>query len=196
MEPGLVPVPQGEFLEIGAGLHIWFSPSLTHASPSNLQWENSDVSNVSVIGDNYETEVLFLVGGFQYITSAMAFNFGYEFRRGWFQNYFFVVLATAFAFIHLYITLKPGELSCFWRVNCENESVVASVTFDPIPIQNKFNTTMMPESFQRGLIGIMIGNGVAIACWEFFVVNGIRRHSAAKKRQLPLSKDSENNADA
>jgi hypothetical protein len=105
-------------------------------------------------------------------------------------------LATSFAFIHLYITLKPGELSCFWRVNCENENVVTSVTLEPVPIQNDFNTTMMPEYFQRGLIGIMIGNGVAIACWEFFVVNGIRRHFAAKKCQLPLSKDSENNADA
>jgi magnesium-transporting ATPase (P-type) len=34
---GLVPVPQGEFPEIGAGLHIWFSPCLSHASPSNLK---------------------------------------------------------------------------------------------------------------------------------------------------------------
>jgi hypothetical protein len=159
-----------------------------------LKWDNSDVSNVLVIGDNYESEVLFLVAGFQYITSAMAFNFGYEFRRGWFRNYIFVVLATAFAVIHLYITLKPGELSCFWRVNCENQNVVASVTLEPVPIQNDFNTTMMPESFQRGLVGIMIGNGVAIACWEFFAVNGIRRHFAVKKRQLPRSIDSEDNA--
>jgi hypothetical protein len=85
------------------------------------------------------------------------------------------------------ITLKPGEVSCFWRVNCKNENIVA---LEPVPIQNDFNTTMMPESFQRGLVGIMIGNGVAIACWEFFAVNGIRRHLAAKKRQLPRSQDS------
>jgi cation-transporting ATPase 13A3/4/5 len=113
------------------------------------QWANADLSNALVIGDNYEAEVIFLVGGFQYITTAMAFNFGYEFRLGWFRNYVFVILSTAFAFIHLYITLVPGELSCVFRVNCENENVVKGVTLEPVPIQNDFNTTLMPEEFRR-----------------------------------------------
>jgi cation-transporting ATPase 13A3/4/5 len=145
-------------------------------------WENSDLSNVLVIGDNYETQVLFLVGGFQYITTAMAYNFGYEFRQGYFRNYVFVILSTGFAFIQLYITLVPGELSCIFRVNCDNEHVVKGVTGVMIPIQNDFNMTLMPKEFRRGLVGIMIANGVAIALYEYFIVNNLRQRGAAKRR--------------
>lgn len=80
------------------------------------KWDSTDLSNVLVIGDNYETEVLFLVGGFQYIGSAGAFNFGYEFRCSWFRNYTFVLFFCGFTFVQLY-----GDLSCIWRVNCVNE---------------------------------------------------------------------------
>lgn len=144
-----------------------------------------------VIGDNYETEVLFLVGGFQYIHSAAAFNFGFEFRRNWFNNYVLVTLVTGFSIIMIYITLVPGDLSCVYRVNCVNENVRISVTDDKFPIQNPFNTTIMPDYFQRGLIGLMISNAVINSAYEYFVVNGIRRHYAAKKRAARAIKAAE-----
>lgn len=146
-------------------------------------WEANDLSNVLVIGDNYETEVLFLVGGFQYITSAVAFNFGYEFRGSWFRNYVFVGLVILYSTIMIYITFVPGQLSCIWRVNCVNEDVRRSVTDDPFPIQNPFNTTVMPDDFQAGIFGLMISNAIIISAYEYFVVNGVRRYYAAKKRQ-------------
>jgi hypothetical protein len=145
-------------------------------------WDSTDVSNVLVIGDNYETEVLFLVGGFQYIHAAAAFNFGYEFRQAWYRNYLLAGLVTFFSAMQIYILFVPGEVSCIWRVNCVNEDVRVSVTEDLIPIQNDFNTTVMPEYFRRGLFGIMIANAASVVLYEYFVVNGIRRHFAAKKR--------------
>lgn len=155
------------------------------------KWDSNDLSNVLVIGDNYETEVLFLVGGFQYIHSAAAFNFGFEFRRNWFNNYVLVTLVTGFSIIMIYITLVPGDLSCVYRVNCVNENVRISVTDDKFPIQNPFNTTIMPDYFQRGLIGLMISNAVINSAYEYFVVNGIRRHYAAKKRAARAIKAAE-----
>jgi cation-transporting ATPase 13A3/4/5 len=85
------------------------------------KWGSTDVSNVQVIGDNYEAQVLFLITGYQYISSAMAFNFGYNFRAAWITNYWFVAFASFFTFIHFYSTMNPSPMSCLFRVNCLNE---------------------------------------------------------------------------
>jgi cation-transporting ATPase 13A3/4/5 len=147
------------------------------------KWNGDDVSDVLTIGDNYETEVIFLVTGCQYMFSAMAFNFGYEWRQAWIRNYMFVVPALAFVAIQFYITLVPGRLSCFWRVNCENDDVVLSlVKGEPIPIQNPFNTTVMPLEFRWFLIFIMIANGISVMAWDFFAVNKTRQRLANDRR--------------
>ena len=126
-------------------------------------WEFNDVSNVLVIRDNYESEVLFLVTGTPYISSAMAYNFGYEFRAPYWRNYIFVLHSSTFFFLQLYITLVPGSLSCPCSVNCVNEDVVGGVTSrDPIPIQNPFNTTVMPSDFRVKLFFIIVGNTIAV----------------------------------
>jgi len=146
------------------------------------RWDSSDISNVTTIGDNYEAQVLFLVTGYQYISSAMAFNFGYSFRANWFRNWIFVTLVLAYTVIHWVIIIHPGKLSCLWRVNCTNENIVRGVTSGstPVPINNNFNTTVMPLYFRWILVGIIIGNTVAIMSWEYFVVNGIFRRLAEK----------------
>jgi magnesium-transporting ATPase (P-type) len=85
------------------------------------KWNVKDVSNILIIGDNYEASVLFLVGGYQYISSAIALNFGYSHRQSWWSNYKFVFLAalwTAFVFM---MTIYPSRFSCIWRVNCSND---------------------------------------------------------------------------
>ena len=113
----------------------------------------------------------------------MTFNFGYEFRQAWWRNYWFVLSAGAFTFLHFYATLVPGKLSCFWRVNCSNENVVNSVTTrELVPIQNPFNTTIMPEDFRVKILFIMIANTIAIMAYEYYVVNGLRLKWAREKR--------------
>jgi hypothetical protein len=116
--------------------------------------------------------------------AAMAYNFGYEFRRAWIRNYALVFLVTVYTVIQFYITLVPSRLSCVFHVNCVNEQSVRSVVEAvPIPIQNPFNTTVMPPSFRNGLIGLMVGNIIAVCGYEYFVVNGTRRYFGRKRRR-------------
>jgi len=146
------------------------------------KWNGEDVSNVLVIGDNYETEVIFLVTGYQYISSALAFSFGYEWRMSFYLNYVFVFLFLLYTFFQWWITVRDDSFSCIWRVNCVNDNVVRSVTTgEPFPIQNPFNTTEMPMSFRWKLIGIMAANTLAVVIWEYFIVNGMRRRLAKKE---------------
>lgn len=84
------------------------------------KWGSTDVSNVVVIVDNYEAETIFLVTGYQYISAATIYNFGYDFRAAWIKNYILVLLVLGYTIIHVYITLVPSKLSCFFRINCTN----------------------------------------------------------------------------
>lgn len=155
------------------------------------KWGSTDVSKVNSIGDNYESETIFLVTGYMYINSAIVFNFGYEWRQAWIRNYIIVALIFAYTFMQFWITLVPGKLSCFWRVNCVNEDTVRSAsTFEVVPIQNPFNTTVMPQDYRNKLIAIMVCDTVAVVAWDYFVVNGLRQKLAAKKRAAKEMGDS------
>lgn len=138
---------------------------------------STDVSNVLVIGDNYESTVIFLVSGFQYINSAMAYNFGYEHRGGWFTNWRFAILSIGFTIIHFYMALVPSKLSCLYRVNCVNDNVVRQVTSgggdELVPIQNPYSSTVLPVEFRWVIASIMLANLIANIAWEYFFVNGI-----------------------
>ena len=147
------------------------------------KWTSTDISNLSVIGDNYESTTLFLVTGYQYISTAMSYNFGYEFRESWLKNVWFWSLAAFFSFLLFWVTLVPGKASCFWRVNCENEDVLYSVAMgEVLPIQNPWNTTVMPEDFRWTVMFLMLLNTVANIGWDYFVVNGLRKFMIARRR--------------
>jgi cation-transporting ATPase 13A3/4/5 len=133
------------------------------------KWDGTDISNITLIGDNYEASVIFIVTGYQYISSAMAFNFGFTFRMAWWKNYIFVVLCVSYTVVHFVATLYPSKLSCLWRLNCTNETVVRAVTDVAIPINNAFNTTVMPHDFRVQLVVIMIFNTIVTSGWAYFV---------------------------
>eukprot|EP00977_Amphora_coffeiformis_P009653 scaffold2222_cov164-Amphora_coffeaeformis.AAC.7 len=156
------------------------------------QWTNTDVSNADVIGDNFESEVIFLVTGYQYISSAMAFNFGYEFRQGWTMNRVFVAAVAVFSFLHFYAALVPGYISCFWRVNCDDEHTVLSVTsLEHTPIQNPYHTTVMPLRFRWTVVAIMIINTITTMGYEY-ILNRFRRqysHHGSSVWQASTSRD-------
>jgi hypothetical protein len=138
------------------------------------KWGSTDVSNVLTIGDNYESSVIFIVSGYQYIASAAAFNFGYSFRQNWFRNYVFVFLFLLFTSMHFGMTLSAGNFSCIWTVNCDNDHVVRSITSSvPRPINNAFSTTVMPVEFRKLLVGLMVTNLIIICAWNYFIVNGV-----------------------
>ena len=85
------------------------------------KWNSDDVSNVLIIGDNYESSLLFVVGGFQMIATAMVLNYGYTFRQGWWRNYIFVAFSVTWMLFFFLMTLYPSKFSCIFRVNCINE---------------------------------------------------------------------------
>jgi hypothetical protein len=108
----------------------------------------------------------------QYVHSAAAYNFGFTYRKHWLRNYLLVFLVVCFTFIHYWVTLVPGALSCLLRVNCVNEdNIVPSVyNMGPVAIQNPYNNTLMPPEFRRFLAVLMTCNGLAVLGWEFFIV--------------------------
>jgi predicted P-type ATPase len=145
------------------------------------KWTGTDLSNVLVIGDNYETSVLFAITGFQIFSSAIIYNFGYEFRQSWYKNYVLAFLICAYVFMHWFAVLSSGKMSCLWRLNCLSEDTYNGFS-GQTPIQNIYNTTIMPESFRRGLVAINVANLCTTVGWDYFVVNGTRQRVAAKRR--------------
>jgi hypothetical protein len=138
------------------------------------KWGSTDVSNVLTIGDNYESSVIFIVSGYQFIASAAAFNFGYSFRQNWFRNYVFVFLFLLFTSMQFGMTLSASKFSCIWTVNCDNDHVVRPITSsEPGPINNAFATTVMPVEFRGLLVGLMVANLIIICAWNYFIVNGV-----------------------
>jgi hypothetical protein len=104
----------------------------------SVLWDKSKSTNNFFLFVKAST--IFTVTGYQYILSAAAFNFGYSYRKGWFNNYilvFFFCLWTAFQFS---ATLTASSWSCIWRLNCDNDHVVSSVTSGIQPINNPWNT--------------------------------------------------------
>jgi magnesium-transporting ATPase (P-type) len=136
------------------------------------KWDSTDVSNITNIVDNYEASVIFIVSGYQYISSAAAFNFGYSFRENWFRNYVFVFLFILFTSMQFGMTLSASNFSCIWRVNCDNDHAVRSVTSsEPEPVNNVYSTTVMPAEFRWLLVGLMVANLILNCAWDYFVVN-------------------------
>jgi len=127
-----------------------------------------------VLSDNYETSVLFLMIGNQILASGFAYNIGYEFRAASFRNYWFMFFALCFTFIHVYITLVPRHVSCFFRINCTNDYVNRGLTVaDEFPVNNPFNTTVMPLSFRWKMVAIGAGNIIAVVLYDNFIINRI-----------------------
>jgi predicted P-type ATPase len=132
--------------------------------------------------DNYISTVVFLMVGAQLISGAISFNFGHEYRRAWYRNTVFVVLAIGYSLLHIYITLIPGSVSCLFRVNCDNDHIVRGLsTSELIPIGNPFNSTIMPMEFRLKVLGIMFANGLAVGVYEYVVVNGLWQRRRFKK---------------
>ncbi|KAL3816680.1 hypothetical protein ACHAXA_003870 [Cyclostephanos tholiformis] len=153
------------------------------------KWGSNDVSNINTIGDNYETSVIFIVSGYQYISSAAAFNFGYSFRQNWFRNYVFVFLFLLFTAMQFGMTLSAGHFSCIWRVNCDNDHAVRTIAdfSSPPAINNIYSTTVMPMAFRSLLVGLMVANLAVICAWNFFIVNKVRMEKQGVQNARDLS---------
>jgi cation-transporting ATPase 13A3/4/5 len=148
------------------------------------KWAGEDISNVLIIGDNYESETLFIMFAYQLLATAITYNFGYEWRGKWWSNEWFVLLIFIFTVINVYVILVPGTISCLFRMNCTNEFVLRSIsTWELYPIQNHWNTTEMPWDYRITMVILIAMNTLTVVCYDYFGVNGIRKRMAKKKRQ-------------
>eukprot|EP00934_Nitzschia_sp_Nitz4_P006580 Nitzschia sp. Nitz4//scaffold131_size63436//29849//34134//NITZ4_006274-RA/size63436-processed-gene-0.102-mRNA-1//1//CDS//3329535265//6570//frame0 len=136
------------------------------------------------ISDNYEAQVIFLVSSVQILATAMVYNIGYEFRRTWFRNWGFVLVSLCSTALLIYVTLVPSHVSCLFRTNCSNDNIVRGILdAEPSKINNYFHTTIMPESFRVKILCILLGNALAVAAYDYFVVNGLRRRTAQREQE-------------
>jgi len=133
----------------------------------------ADIASLFAVGDNYESSVIFLVSGAQYLSSSMAFNFGHKHREPWLYNRSLMVLLIIFFAIHLTVLFYPSKLSCLFRVNCQNEDSVGRVLSGcRDKISNDWNTTVMPMDFRVTLFLIILFNTLAAVAWEMLLVVG------------------------
>ena len=147
------------------------------------KWVLDDISYILVLGDNYESTVIWLITGYQYLSSAAAYNFGFTHRAPWWSNYQLVFFFTGFTVLHYYVTLSEDRVSCLFRINCGNENVVRPVIgSEPYPIHNNWNTTVMPYPFRWVIIGIMTANTLLSMTWEYYFVNGLQKKLGTKRR--------------
>ncbi len=93
-------------------------------------------------------------------------------RANWWCNYIFVLFFLLWTVLHFIATINATKFSCIWRLNCDNEHVVRWVTStEPEPINNVYNTTVMPMSFRLILVLLMIANLISNCIWDYFIVN-------------------------
>ncbi|KAF8820210.1 haloacid dehalogenase family hydrolase domain-containing protein [Cardiosporidium cionae] len=92
--------------------------------------KNFDVSLANLaewwtMGDNYEGAVLAVVGVYQMINMGFVYNHGFEYRKWWFKNYGLMALwAIYFALWTAILFSPPNFLSCLFRMNCGDASVL------------------------------------------------------------------------
>lgn len=154
--------------------------------------DSLDLADVDSLYDNYEVSVIFIVSGYQYVSSAMAYNFGFFHRESWWRNYLFVICAAGFSIVHFHATLVPSKLSCFFRINCLEENIVPDPLGYVYPISHDYNNTLMPERFRWILFIIMIINTFMILIWEYFIVNGLAKKRAERKYELEVGERKSN----
>lgn len=62
----------------------------------------TDASKWWLLGDSFEADVLTFIALFQFVNSAMVFNYGYIFRQRWYRNYFLLLIWAVFISIVSY----------------------------------------------------------------------------------------------
>lgn len=76
-------------------------------------------------GDNYEAAVVGIIVLFQLMSCAFIFNFGFDYRRRWYRNYwligFFVIF---FIYGSAILLTDPSGFSCLYRINCGDWSLL------------------------------------------------------------------------
>jgi predicted P-type ATPase len=68
------------------------------------EWDARAIDNSKwwLLGDSFEADILTFIALFQFVNSALVFNYGYIFRERWFRNYFLIFVWSLFVAIVSY----------------------------------------------------------------------------------------------
>lgn len=101
----------------------WLQSSQWDASSANLaKWW--------LLGDNYETQTIAMLGLPQFVTAAAAFNFGYLYRQSWWRNYPLVVCVTVYlGIVYYFLLADPNPFGCMFRYNCGDPDVLVKLGY-------------------------------------------------------------------
>lgn len=151
-----------------------------------------DISKWWLLADNYEAEVLTVVGMFMFINNAAVFSFGYKFRRPIYRNYPLIFLWALYIAIVSYWTLAdPNRFGCLFRLNCGTPQVLQELGY-PVPptyIEDynlPLGHNIMPWDFRWRLWGLSVGNMATALLYERIIVLGPVHTYLAKK--FPLAR--------
>ncbi|KAL2914989.1 hypothetical protein HK105_205533 [Polyrhizophydium stewartii] len=139
------------------------------------------------LADNYEAEVTGLLGTFQILHAAAAFNLGSKYRNGFLMNRtFLVVYGVVFALITFITLAEPNALGCLFHVNCGTADALSSIGYSTsFPLPTEYfapgGHNVMPMSFRLVVWGLSVLNLLALLGWEGLVVLGPVRQLAKSK---------------
>jgi len=140
------------------------------------QWDiaGAKIGNIAAIGDNYESEVIFLVTGAQFLHSAAAFNFGGKHRDLWIKNWRLAIFLAFYYAWHVGVLFSTSKVSCIYRVNCDNNNALPTEYSwpDVLTIGNPWGTTELEPYFKVKLLIVIIFNGIFACLWEYLVILG------------------------
>ncbi|KAI8053138.1 E1-E2 ATPase-domain-containing protein [Gilbertella persicaria] len=165
-----------------AGAFIWLYTRDDFFTCREWDARATDASKWWLLGDSFEADVLTFVSLFQFVNSAMIFNYGYIFRRAWYRNYFLVaVWATFVAIVSYWELADPNRFGCLMRLNCGNPDVLVSLGYERPdfyiePYNNPLGHNVLPKSFRYQLWAYSIANMLVAHTWErFFILGPIRQ---------------------
>jgi cation-transporting ATPase 13A3/4/5 len=147
------------------------------------------------LADNYEAEILGYLVVFQVITAAGILNLGGEFRATWARNltfvvFFFGLLAWAVALV----VTDTNVMTCFFRLNCKSPGLDGwnpSFYVPEYSSDSRTGSNVIPSPQRYQLLAILLANGFANWCYQYFGILGrlrrfLRRVHPLEKPNLPL----------
>ncbi|KAI7892685.1 uncharacterized protein EV154DRAFT_585903 [Mucor mucedo] len=156
------------------------------------EWDARAIDNSKwwLLGDSFEADVVTFLALFQFVNSALVFNYGYIFRATWYRNYFLMAVCCTFIAVVSYWELAdPNQFGCLMRINCGDPDVLVSLgyprpNFYIEPYNNPLGHNVLPKTFRYHLWIYSIVNMCVVHIWERFFILGPVRQWLRQKQPL------------
>ena len=164
-------------------IFLFSALGLMAAQDEYIKWPADGVANAGawwLLGDNWETTVIFCVVYSQFLTSGMLFTLGSHWRKAVFYNWpltLFYLLA--FAFTSFLLLADSNSVSEVFHMATQDFGTASS----PSPVWSGVGkvSKAMPSAFRFKIWALILTSIVCTFIWEKFVVLGCVRDLAKRK---------------